>query len=283
MKINHLALLMASMNWEEEGNRLLVPKSLTNLDRKMGMPDQSGKKDNLRGSSSPNGEVFALSKFDWYVPFLWWRFMFFVHRVTILTSSARSNASASGTSQKSFKGRRNKNGSITESAEHCALEWPPNFLHQLVLSWPAQKGLLQSTVRRHLPVRNSSLSPKKSVIDGVKVFGKVNVINCVTFIHHARHHLLEDQQIGEAGRTGYKTMLMRRDCPHFTNKEDKGYIQDLFKDFTNYRSETHGAVVGNVRWGIPLMYWAYNGQPVPASRRSTWGMHFDSSKTLSMD
>ncbi len=92
----------------------------------------------------------------------------------------------------------------------------------------------------------------------------------------------EDQQIGEAGPTGYETMLMRRDCLHFTNKGEKGDIQDLFKDFTNYRSETHGAVVGNVRWGIPLMYWAYNGQ-VPASRRSTWGMHLDSSKTLSMD
>ncbi len=61
-----------------------------------------------------------------------------------------------------------------------------------------------------------------------------------------------------------------------------GYIQDLFKYFTYYRSKTHGAVVGNFRWGIPFMYLAYNGQ-TPASRRSTWGLHLDSSKTLSMD
>ncbi len=50
---------------------------------------------------------------------------------------------------------------------------------------------------------------KKSAVDGLKVLGKVSVINCVTFIHHARHRLLEDQQIGEAGPTVYETMLMR--------------------------------------------------------------------------
>ncbi len=45
------------------------------------------------------------------------------------------------------------------------------------------------------------LHQKKSVIDGVKGFGKIKVddINCVTLAHHVRHRFLEDQQIGETG------------------------------------------------------------------------------------
>ncbi len=42
---------------------------------------------------------------------------------------------------------------------------------------------------------------KKSVLDRVKGLGKIKVdnINCVTLVHHARHRFLEDQQIGAAG------------------------------------------------------------------------------------
>ncbi len=45
---------------------------------------------------------------------------------------------------------------------------------------------------------------KKSVVDGVKGLGKikVDIINCVTLVYHARHRFLEDQQIGESGPTG---------------------------------------------------------------------------------
>ncbi len=45
---------------------------------------------------------------------------------------------------------------------------------------------------------------KKSVADGVKGLCKIKVdnINCVTLVHHARHRFLEDQQVGETGPTG---------------------------------------------------------------------------------
>ncbi len=45
---------------------------------------------------------------------------------------------------------------------------------------------------------------KKSVVHGVKRLGKIKVdnINCVTLVYHARHRFLEDQQIGETGPTG---------------------------------------------------------------------------------
>ncbi len=51
---------------------------------------------------------------------------------------------------------------------------------------------------------------KKSVVYGVKGLGKIrgDDINCVAFVNHARHHFLEDQQIGETGLTGKETMLM---------------------------------------------------------------------------
>ncbi len=41
-------------------------------------------------------------------------------------------------------------------------------------------------------------------VDGVKSLGKSNVddINFMVYVHHVRHHFLEDQQIGEAGPTG---------------------------------------------------------------------------------
>ncbi len=44
---------------------------------------------------------------------------------------------------------------------------------------------------------------KKSVVDGVKGLGEIKVdnINLVNLVHHARHRFLEDQQIGEAGLT----------------------------------------------------------------------------------
>ncbi len=44
---------------------------------------------------------------------------------------------------------------------------------------------------------------KKPVIDGVKGLGKIKVdnINCVAFVQHARHRFLEVQQIGETGPT----------------------------------------------------------------------------------
>ncbi len=41
-----------------------IPKWLTKLDTGMGVSDQSGKKDILRGNSSPNGKEFACSKID---------------------------------------------------------------------------------------------------------------------------------------------------------------------------------------------------------------------------
>ncbi len=258
------------MKREKGENTLLVPKSLTNWVTRMGVPDQSGEKINLRGTPRLMVRYLYLTKligrsyFCDHSPAVireLWRFMFFVRRVTILTSSAKSSASASGTSQKSFKERRNKSG-------------PPSVLHVRVCFNPPHEDITLSEGHHY--------RQKKSAIDGVKFLGKVNVINCVIFIQHARHRLLEDQQVGEAGPTGYETMLVRGDCQHFTNKGEKGDIQDLFKDFTYYRGEAHGAVVLSVLWDIHFMHWVYNGQ-APASRRSTWGMHLDSSKTLSMD
>ncbi len=58
------------------------------------------KKDNLRGTSLPNGEVVAFGRIDRKIPFLrpvnaavkeLWRFMFCVHGATILASSAKSS------------------------------------------------------------------------------------------------------------------------------------------------------------------------------------------------
>ncbi len=48
-----------------------------------------------------------------------------------------------------------------------------------------------------------NLRQKKSVVDGVKGLDKFEVdnINCLTFVHHARHRFLEDQLIGETGPT----------------------------------------------------------------------------------
>ncbi len=44
------------------------------------------------------------------------------------------------------------------------------------------------------------------MIYAVKGLAKIKVedINCVTLVHHARHRFLEDQQIGETGPTGRK-------------------------------------------------------------------------------
>ncbi len=44
---------------------------------------------------------------------------------------------------------------------------------------------------------------KKSVVDGVKGLGKIKVdnINCVTLVYHARHRYLKGKQIGETGPT----------------------------------------------------------------------------------
>ncbi len=45
-----------------------------------------------------------------------------------------------------------------------------------------------------------------SVINGVKGLAKIKAddISCVTLVHHARHRLLEDQQIGETGNHANK-------------------------------------------------------------------------------
>ncbi len=47
-------------------------------------------------------------------------------------------------------------------------------------------------------------------------------------------------------------MLIRWNWPCVTKKGEKGPFQDPFKDFTYYRSENHGSVVGNVLW-IPFL------------------------------
>ncbi len=49
------------------------------------------------------------------------------------------------------------------------------------------------------------------MVDGFKGLGKTKVdnINCVTLVHHARHHFLEDQHIGETEPMGQEAMLMR--------------------------------------------------------------------------
>ncbi len=59
-------------------------------------------------------------------------------------------------------------------------------------------------------------------------------------------------------------MLMRWDWPCVTKEGEKSPFEDPFKAFTYYRSETHGAVVGNVLWIASFMFWAY----VMAKRQS---------------
>ncbi len=65
--------------------------------------------------------------------------------------------------------------------------------------------------RRHHPTHDDitkteglHFGQKKSVVDRVKGLGKIKVdhINCVSLVHHARHRFLVDQQIGETGPTG---------------------------------------------------------------------------------
>ncbi len=65
MKIYRLALLAASVHRAEGESILSVlnPRSLTNMDTGMGVPDPSGKKQS-QGSFSPNCEIAAFSKID---------------------------------------------------------------------------------------------------------------------------------------------------------------------------------------------------------------------------
>ncbi len=132
------------MNWEEGENRLLVQKSMTNLDTSMGVPDQSGKKGNLSGSSSPNCEVFALSKVDCHFPLI----PISAVKVHVLCPPSnhfdiirREQCQCFGDISEVIRVKEEQ-----ESAEPCALEWPPCVL---------------STVRRHHPVRRTSLSPNE--------------------------------------------------------------------------------------------------------------------------
>ncbi len=57
---------------------------------------------------------------------------------------------------------------------------------------------------RDMQDRKTSFSANKFVIYGFKGLCKIKVedIDCVTLVHHARHHFLEDLQIGAVGPTG---------------------------------------------------------------------------------
>ncbi len=61
-----------------------------------------------------------------------------------------------------------------------------------------------STTRQHQKDRRTLILPY--VINVVKGLAKIKVddINCVTLVHHARHRLLEDQQIGDTGNHANK-------------------------------------------------------------------------------
>ncbi len=109
MKINRLALFSVSVHWAEGGNILSVwtLRSSTNLYAGMVVPDPSGRKDNLRTASRPilrwlhlvgligRSHFWNQSHATAREP---WRFVSWVLRVTILTSSAKNSISASRTS-----------------------------------------------------------------------------------------------------------------------------------------------------------------------------------------
>ncbi len=65
---------------------------------------------------------------------------------------------------------------------------------------------LETHQERYTSIHHTTTSqgPKKSVVDGMKGLGKIKVndINRVVVVHHARHRFLEDHQIGETGPMG---------------------------------------------------------------------------------
>ncbi len=71
MKINRLALIVASIHWAEGENAfsLWAPRYLTNLDIGMGRQTHRGKRQSLR-DFSPNFEVVTLRRINQWAPFL---------------------------------------------------------------------------------------------------------------------------------------------------------------------------------------------------------------------
>ncbi len=91
--------------------------------------------------------------------------------------------------------------------QHTTVHWngPRAFSTDVYSRDPIRKVCFNLTHDDITKTEGFHFCQKKSAADGVKGLGKIKVdnINWVTLVHHARHRFLEDQQMGETGPMGY--------------------------------------------------------------------------------